>query len=631
MNHLTLIVFGLCSLSCLIACGDDDDANAADVAETDVREDAPPEDTEPEDVADTAVTEVLSGCNNPGPATGFEQWSVIAGTPERVAGGVQGCMTFVREGGAETRGGGLCLLADLSDGLPCETQQDCVTALGAPLGGGFHYCTAPAGSATKACWTRPGPGELYCTRNPARQPGDHLTPVVHPNALGRPTKWMAYACIATSTNPAGCGADSTQHAIATGGTLEVPDVVTRAVAFYGCDGNFGDTLASGLGAGALHGMTATFPGSLPSPEFEARLLAENGELALEYAPESYDAVIVAALAAHVARANTSAAIAEHLVGVTTRGERCTDFASCVALIEAGKDIDYDGESGPIEFTDGGEPALARFTLVSFGADNTIDREGASTVIVGAPTRASTTTPAAPSRQTEVTGGALRIGGLLPVTGSLAFLGEGMRTAVALAVADINSAGGVNGVPVELFSEDEGGFDDDLVVAGAAALIAADVDVVIGAASSARTFRVIDTLVAAGVPMISPSNTSDALSVHDDDGLYFRTSPPDVMQARALAERVHADGHTRVAVLALDDDYGLALSSNLTTELVALGLTAANIRTTTYLYEGPFDAAVDASIAATADALLFFGFDETNGILRLLGERGYVSSPRAPTP
>jgi hypothetical protein len=442
---------------------------------------------------------------------------------------------------------------------------------------------------------------------------------------------MAYACIATSTNPAGCGADPTQHAVATSPTLEVPDVVARAVGFYGCDGNFGDELGAGLDAGALHGMTATFPGSLPSPEFEARLLAENGDIELAYAPESYDAVIVAALAAHVARANTSAGIAEHLVGVTTRGQRCTDFASCVALIEAGEDIDYDGESGPIELTDGGDPALARFTLVSFGADNLIDRDHASPITVGDPTRASTTTPEAPSRDTAATGGALRIGALLPMTGDLEFLGEGMRAAVLLAVADINAAGGVNGVPVELISEDEGDSEDELVVAGAEALIAAEVDVVIGAASSGRTFTVIDLLVAAGLPMISPSNTADALSDHDDEGLYFRTSPPDAMQARALAERVHADGHTRVAILALDDDYGLALSSNLTTELVALGLARANITTTTYHYEGPYDAAIDASIAATADALVFFGFNETTEILRLLGVRGYVSRPHAPTP
>jgi len=51
------------------------------------------------------------GCGPSGPAVVSEGWTVQAGTPVRSDGGVQGCMTFARESGSDTRGGGVCLVA----------------------------------------------------------------------------------------------------------------------------------------------------------------------------------------------------------------------------------------------------------------------------------------------------------------------------------------------------------------------------------------------------------------------------------------------------------------------------------------------------------------------------------------
>ena len=46
-------------------------------------------------------------------------------------------------------------------------------------------------------------------------------------------------------------------------------------------------------------------------------------------------------------------------------------------------------------------------------------------------------------------------------------------------------------------------------------------------------------------MISPSNTSAALSKADDAGFYFRTAPSDVLQARAIADMIMRDGVRKV--------------------------------------------------------------------------------------
>jgi hypothetical protein len=51
------------------------------------------------------------------------------------------------------------------------------------------------------------------------------------------------------------------------------------------------------------------------------------------------------------------------------GEKCTTFAECKELLEAGEDIDYDGVSGPIEFDDNGDPTKATIGIYEYGPDN----------------------------------------------------------------------------------------------------------------------------------------------------------------------------------------------------------------------------------------------------------------------
>ena len=51
---------------------------------------------------------------------------------------------------------------------------------------------------------------------------------------------------------------------------------------------------------------------------------------------------------------------------------CETFADCAALRADGTDIDYNGPSGPQEFSQPGEPTAASFAIQTYGADNQID-------------------------------------------------------------------------------------------------------------------------------------------------------------------------------------------------------------------------------------------------------------------
>ena len=65
---------------------------------------------------------------------------------------------------------------------------------------------------------------------------------------------------------------------------------------------------------------------------------------------------------------------------------------------------------------------------------------------------------------------------------------------------------------------------------------------------------------------SPSATALALDDFPDDGLFFRTVPSDSVQAGAIARAIDLTGRSSVAVLYVDDAYGLPLTNSLTAEL-----------------------------------------------------------------
>lgn len=143
---------------------------------------------------------------------------------------------------------------------------------------------------------------------------------------------------------------------------------------YLVDGNVGNALGENFTeAGTLEGIAGTLPAAEITDEFRQRLLEQDPELVdFSYGPETYDAVMITALAAAVAGTDDPAAVAAEIVGVTRDGESCSTFADCIELIDAGEDIDYDGPSGPQTFGPAGEPSEASFAILRYGSDNQID-------------------------------------------------------------------------------------------------------------------------------------------------------------------------------------------------------------------------------------------------------------------
>jgi len=147
------------------------------------------------------------------------------------------------------------------------------------------------------------------------------------------------------------------------------------VQLYLVDGNLSNTLGDGLPKGVLEGVKGSLPGAAAPGDFRKRVLQVNPKLKeFPYTAESYDAVITTALAAIAAKSDAGTDIGKALPDVTRGGEKCETFAACSKLAEAGTDFDYDGVSGPIEFSDKGDPTKASIGIYTYGADNTYDSD-----------------------------------------------------------------------------------------------------------------------------------------------------------------------------------------------------------------------------------------------------------------
>ena len=400
---------------------------------------------------------------------------------------------------------------------------------------------------------------------------------------------------------------------------EAPAAAT-GTPLYLVDGNTGNALGEKLPAGTLNGVKGTIPGAENTQDFKDALLTVDPELIdYAYAPESYDAVILAALGAAKAKSDAGVDVAKELVGITNGTEVCNDYAGCIELMNQGKDIDYNGRSGAVNFWEAGDPTSASIGVYQFGPDNTLLPD--VTYMQGEIVPDGEANPIDGKKQKGANDGTYTVGTLLPITGSLAFLGPPEVAGVKLAIKDIEAAGGIPGFDKIVLEEgDSGDTSTDTATQTVKRLLAKDVDVIIGAASSGVTLSTLDLVTSNGVLQISPANTSPELTTAPDHGLYWRTAPSDVLQGAFVGSLVLEDGYTKVGIMSLQDSYGDGLNANVTKAITeGGGEVVANV-----VYDPKatdFSADVAKVKAAGPEAIVLIGFDESAQVIQELVKQG----------
>jgi len=119
---------------------------------------------------------------------------------------------------------------------------------------------------------------------------------------------------------------------------------------------------------AIQGIKGTAPAAAPSGvtnPFIAKFAATKIDTI--FSSYYYDCTNLIALAAQAAGSDDPAKIKDEMIQVSSGGTKCQNFAECSALLKAGKDIDYDGASGPVDLTDQHEPANGVYDVWQYDA------------------------------------------------------------------------------------------------------------------------------------------------------------------------------------------------------------------------------------------------------------------------
>jgi branched-chain amino acid transport system substrate-binding protein len=204
-----------------------------------------------------------------------------------------------------------------------------------------------------------------------------------------------------------------------------------------------------------------------------------------------------------------------------------------------------------------------------------------------------------------------IGTALPVTGNLAFLGPPEISATDFAATQVNEAG--KGVTINLIQGDSGDTDNKAYETEIPRLLGEGATAIIGAASSGTSLQFIDQVIAANAIQFSPANTSAAFTGYEDNGLYWRTAPSDVLQGEVLGNLIAADGNETLGMIVLNDSYGTGLAcftkeafENAGGEVVAASLYNTG--------DTNFSAQVEDVLAASPDAIALITFEEVTTII-----------------
>lgn len=208
---------------------------------------------------------------------------------------------------------------------------------------------------------------------------------------------------------------------------------------------------------------------------------------------------------------------------------------------------------------------------------------------------------------------VKIGGVLPLTGSMGAVGKNIANSAQLAVKHINEGGGVKGCPVELVLRDDQGLPNVGVDAAKYLAEVEHVSALTASVSSGVTVPIFTSVsVQAKIPQISCCSSAPILTTLAQEGktggYFFRTFPTVKTLAYPPAKLAVERGYKRVAVIYLNTDYGVSLMNDFSKALDKLG--GKVVKAVAYNENQPsYRAEVTSALAEKPDAMFLVGFPQ----------------------
>lgn len=151
---------------------------------------------------------------------------------------------------------------------------------------------------------------------------------------------------------------------------------------------------------------------------------------------------------------------------------------------------------------------------------------------------------------------IKIGFIGPLTGGAAEYGQSAKKGIDLAVSAINQAGGINGANIEVIYEDSKADPKEGVTAIQKLLMLGDVPAIIGAMASSVTLAVAPIAEQNKVVLLSPASSAPTITEAGD--YIFRNELSEALGAERSAEFYFELGFTDIAILYINNDYGISV-------------------------------------------------------------------------
>lgn len=212
------------------------------------------------------------------------------------------------------------------------------------------------------------------------------------------------------------------------------------------------------------------------------------------------------------------------------------------------------------------------------------------------TLAASTSPAI-SADCDIT-----VGLVMELTGPAGEYGQAGAKSVEMAFRDINEAGGVGGCNVVADTRDSQSQGNVAVDQATQLVNIKKVPVIIGGIISSVSIPILTSVTApAGVVQVSPASSSPTLTALGRDGktngVFFRTITSDALQGTAAAKYAIDQGLKKIAIINVNNDFGVNMVREFKTAYEKLGGT---ITTTTPYNEKQSSYASEASAAMAGE-------------------------------
>lgn len=204
-----------------------------------------------------------------------------------------------------------------------------------------------------------------------------------------------------------------------------------------------------------------------------------------------------------------------------------------------------------------------------------------------------------------------IGVVMSLTGPAGAYGQAGAKSVEMAFADLNEAGGVAGCMLVTDTRDSQSQGNVAVDQATQLVNIKDVPVIIGGIISSVSIPILTSVTAgAGVVQVSPASSSPTLTQLARDGqtggYFFRTITSDALQGIAAAKYAMDSGLSNLAIIHVNNDFGVNMMREFSAAYQALGGTITSV--TPYNENQPnYAAEVTAALTDAPEALYLISY------------------------